>query len=260
MNQIVDPKQVKCARWSRALGLDFALPFGVLITLTLFMAFHDRELGWSKAVYDFENHAWSFGEAAHWQFLYHAAPAMIWTVLLTAAVIYVASFRLKSLGRYRRLSLYLVLVGVIAPGMITHYVFKEYWGRPRPREIIEFGGTYRFESVLAPDGDRHGKSFTSGHAGGAFYFLAGWFLFRRKRRAWALFFLLGGIGFGCLVGYMRMLQGGHFASDVLWGGAVSYFTAASLFYVMGLNRNLLIDPVTDDSGDAIPSPSQADGW
>lgn len=250
MDQADDGEQVQCACWSRSLGWDFVLPFGVLVFLTLFMALGDRELSWSKAGYDFENHAWSFGDALQWRILYHAAPAMIWMVVLASAVVYVASFKLKSLGRYRRVSLYLILVGVIAPGIITHYVFKEYWGRPRPREIIEFGGAYRFESVLAPDGDRHGKSFTSGHAGGAFYFLAGWFLFRRKHRAWALFFLFGGISFGCLVGYMRMLQGGHFASDVLWGGAVTYFTAASLFYLMGLNRNLLFDPFAGESEDS----------
>lgn len=241
MNQVNEGGQTKCACWSRSLAWDFVLPLGVLVFLTLFMALDDRELEWSKAVYDAESHAWSFGEKLSWRFLYHAAPTLIWTVVLGSAVLYVMSYRRSVLRRHRRVFLYLILVGVIAPGMIAHYVFKDHWGRPRPREITEFGGKYAFESVLTPDWDGHGKSFVSGHAAGAFYFVAGWFVFRRQRRSWAWFFLIGGIGFGCVVGYMRMLQGGHFASDVLWGGAVTYFTAAGLYYLMGLNRTVLLE-------------------
>ncbi len=45
-----------------------------------------------------------------------------------------------------------------------------------------------------------------------------------------------------------MLQGGHFATDVLWAGAVTYFTAAGLFYLMGLSQELLPDPFLEKAG------------
>ncbi len=240
--------QVECACWSRSLAWDFVLPFGIVVIATMFMALGDRELVWHKTLYDFDNHDWSLGKAAFWKFLYRAAAVPALITVVGAAVVYVAGFRVRKLGPYRRVALYMILLVVLAPGVIANLVLKEHWGRPRPRDISEFGGRYAYESVLAPDPESTGRSFVCGHATMAFYFMGGWFLFRNRRRAWGYVFLIGGLGYGALVGYMRMLQGGHFASDVLWAGAVTYFTAAALFYLLGLNRNLLPDPFTDGVG------------
>lgn len=156
--------QVECACWSRSLGWDFVLPFGIVVLLTLFMALGDRELEWHRAIYDFDNHAWTFGEAPFWKFLYRATSVPALIVVIGAAVIYVVSFKVRSLGPYRRVSLYLILLVAIAPGILANLVLKEHWGRPRPREITEFGGRYAFESVLVQDPDSDGRSFPCGHA------------------------------------------------------------------------------------------------
>ncbi|MCF6187602.1 MAG: phosphatase PAP2 family protein, partial [Desulfobulbaceae bacterium] len=74
---------------------------------------------------------------------------------------------------------------------------------------------------------RH-ASFPSGHASIAFYTLGPWFILREKRRKAAAVFLFFGIGFGAAVGLARMLQGGHFLSDVLWAGGIVYLVGGIL--------------------------------
>lgn len=44
--------------------------------------------------------------------------------------------------------------------------------------------------------------------------------------------LSGGLGYGSLLGLTRIIQGGHFLSDVLGSGALMCFTAATLHVVI----------------------------
>jgi membrane-associated PAP2 superfamily phosphatase len=53
------------------------------------------------------------------------------------------------------------------------------------------------------------------------------FLYRRQER-WAAAFLLLGIAAGAIMGVTRMAAGGHFVSDIIWAGAIVYFTGLTL--------------------------------
>jgi membrane-associated PAP2 superfamily phosphatase len=48
----------------------------------------------------------------------------------------------------------------------------------------------------------------------------------------ALFFLGFGLSFGVLIGFSRMLQGGHYLSDVLWAGGLVYLCGVVLSWVL----------------------------
>tara|TARA_R110002096_G_scaffold71295_8_gene170420 strand:- start:2737 stop:3807 length:1071 start_codon:yes stop_codon:yes gene_type:complete len=139
---------------------------------------------------------------------------------------------------WRRLFVFNILLLVIGSGVITNGLLKEYWGRPRPREVEGLGGHSQFEQVLTIDRSSEGKSFPCGHATMGFYFVGGFFLLRRHRRKLAESMLAFGIGFGVLMGIARMAKGGHFFSDVVWAGAVCYFTAMGLFYLLKLHRGV----------------------
>ena len=41
---------------------------------------------------------------------------------------------------WRRPALFLVLVAALGPGLLINVVFKDHYGRPRPREVQELGG------------------------------------------------------------------------------------------------------------------------
>ncbi|HBH49073.1 MAG TPA: PAP2 family protein, partial [Bacteroidales bacterium] len=40
----------------------------------------------------------------------------------------------------RRWALMMILTIVLGPGLLVNATFKDNWGRPRPNEIVEFGG------------------------------------------------------------------------------------------------------------------------
>ena len=132
--------------------------------------------------------------------------------------------------RVRRVYALFVLVSlIIGPGLIVNGVFKDHWGRPRPRQIKEFGGKMDYRPPLLKGVSGHGRSFPSGHASVAFEYMVFWFVWRRKRR-WAVPALLGGFALGSLMSVARFSVGAHFFSDVLWSWGLSFLVSLILYY------------------------------
>ncbi len=120
-------------------------------------------------------------------------------------------------GKRRALSAWVAVV-VLGVGLLVHEGFKNHWGRPRPHQVVELGGTLPYMPPLQPsDHCARNCAFVSGHAAGAFSLMAlGMFRGRRSRWRW----LVGGAMLGLLVGAVRVTQGGHFLSDVLFAGLI----------------------------------------
>ncbi|MEM9018224.1 MAG: phosphatase PAP2 family protein, partial [Verrucomicrobiota bacterium] len=189
-------------------------------------------------IYRISGESWSNGERGFWDVLYRYGTIPATIVVLLAIIGYVLSWSRPAFRRWRQVLLFLVMVAVVGPGIITNAGLKEYWGRPRPREVEGLGGHSAFERVLTIDRSSDGKSFPCGHATMGYFFIAGFFLLRRHRRSLAELFLIGGLAAGFFMGIARMAQGAHFFSDVIWAGAVCYFSAMGLYYAMGLHRQL----------------------
>lgn len=114
------------------------------------------------------------------------------------------------------------------PGLVANLGWKDHWGRARPSTVVEFGGARSFTPVQTPGKEcTRNCSFVSGEASSMFMlFFAGAFLFPAwSRQLWA-----GGIIMGLLAGLIRMVQGGHFLSDVIFAGLFMAMTATALFY------------------------------
>lgn len=111
---------------------------------------------------------------------------------------------------------FIVMSVAIGPGLIANALFKNGWGRARPREIIEFGGTADFTPAFAfADQCVHNCSFVAGDASLAFATLAVALLAPAATRArWVAVTVL----FGALIGFIRIIQGAHFLSDVVFAG------------------------------------------
>ena len=122
-----------------------------------------------------------------------------------------------------RAAIFLFFLLLLGPGLIVNAGLKEHWGRARPREVMEFGGSQQFTPALLPTAQCETNcSFVSGHAALGFY-LIGIAWVSRKRR-----WLVAGITLGGLVGAGRILQGGHFLGDVIFSFWVVYFSAVLL--------------------------------
>lgn len=130
--------------------------------------------------------------------------------------------------------LFLAMCLAIGPGLIGNYAFKDNWGRARPSQIAEFGGTKSYTLPLTP-ADQCGRncSFVSGEASNvymAFFALALVFLSHARLLIW-----LGIVG-GSLAGLVRISQGAHFLSDVIFAGVIMAATAALLEMLYALLR------------------------
>jgi lipid A 4'-phosphatase len=131
--------------------------------------------------------------------------------------------RRRSVGPFdARAILFVLAVLAVGPGLVVNVVFKDHWGRARPRDVVHFGGTRTFTPafVISDQCDRN-CSFVSGHASLPFAFVAlGYFL---RRRRWAVY--AAAAAFGGAVGLGRIVQGAHFLSDVVFSGIFVFLVA-----------------------------------
>ena len=97
-------------------------------------------------------------------------------------------------------------------------------GTAAPYSTIPFGGDQKFLPVFQNGCSQDYASFPCGHASMGFYLMApAFFLYRRRPRLAAAFLCLGLIA-GFTIGMARIVEGSHFASDVIWSGGFVYFT------------------------------------
>lgn len=167
-----------------------------------------------------------------WRFLYTFGP---WPALLTALAglgVVVAALYRPSLARWRRHAALLFLTMALGPGLFVNTIFKDHWGRPRPRQTTELGGTMSHQCFYERGVPGRGKSFPCGHSSMGYYFIALYFLARRRHKGLAALAFFGAAAYGTLIGTARMAAGAHFASDVLWSAVFPAVSAWLLYYVI----------------------------
>lgn len=176
------------------------------------------------------------GNLQPWRFLYRYGEYPAFSMGAIAVLLVVAGFFRPSLACFRRQALFIALLLIIAPGVLANSIFKDHWGRPRPRQVDKFGGTMAFHQPWQPGPAPRNASFPAGHPTVAFYLSAPYFILReKKRRRQALLWLWGGILYGCVMGMARIIQGGHFVTDVIWSAGFVYLTAMVLASLMKLD-------------------------
>jgi len=167
---------------------------------------------------------WPLGKTEFVRFLYHWGEIPAVMLGMVACLMIALAARRQPERTLNRAGLILLLALVLGPLLATNSVLKSYYGRPRPQQVTEFGGTESFRPVLLPTFDRKQNSFPSGHAAAAFTLMLPFFVLRRSAPRWAYAVLGTGIAYGAVLGAVRIAQGAHFFSDVLWAGGVIWFS------------------------------------
>jgi len=130
-----------------------------------------------------------------------------------------------------RAALFLVLTLALGPGVLANLILKDHWGRARPIDVTELGGTFRFTAWWDPRGNCPDNcSFIAGEPSGAFWTLAPAALAPPQ---WRLLAYGGALAFGAAVGLLRIAAGGHFFSDVVFAGVFMFlliWTAHGLMF------------------------------
>lgn len=209
---------------------DFAIPLCAAIFLTVVLHLTDADIEVEKWFYS-PISGWFLGKENPWHFLYEYGNIPALLLSGGGLLAFVLSFFQRKLVSYRKIGIFLVTFMILGPGLLVNTVFKDHWGRPRPIDIVTFGGTETFRHAWEKGQPEQGKSFPSGHAAVGFFLFSPFFFLRKTSKGWAVFFLCLGVFYGILMGTGRMIQGGHFPTDVLWSGAFTYLTGVTLYYV-----------------------------
>jgi lipid A 4'-phosphatase len=116
--------------------------------------------------------------------------------------------------------------------LIVNVVFKDHFGRARPRDIEEFGGSKRFTPafVISSECDSN-CSFSSGEGAAGFFSMALALALSRRR---AIF--LAAVAMGSLVSLSRIAAGAHFFSDTVVSFFVMLILSDVLFYYVVSSR------------------------
>lgn len=217
----------------------FSFFYGIGIPVLLFILFTPFS-GWldlkvSRAF--FENGKFPSNPFWDWFFVYGIWPA--WLMNGAAAAGFILSF-FKKFMNWRYPCLYLILTFAIGSGLIVHAGFKDNWGRPRPRQITEFGGKQEFRPYFSPNFSNRTelmKSFSCGHCSLGFTFFSLALLgtyYQSRFFAWLGWILAWGLGI--LLSLSRIAQGGHFLSDTLGTALIMWMIAWGLAYLFIVNK------------------------
>jgi lipid A 4'-phosphatase len=127
---------------------------------------------------------------------------------------------------------YLFLVLIIGGGLIVNVTLKDNFGRARPRDIVEFGGTKQFTPAFVVSRECNTNcSFSSGDAAGGFFSIALALALTRRRAAFA-----AALAVGTFVSLGRISSGAHFFSDTVVSFFVMLLVADALYYYVVLSN------------------------
>ena len=218
------------------MGLSRGFMGSFIAAALLFYAFPELDIRFSMLFYDpFSRFYLADAPFCRWIYESVEIVSIAWVVL---AVLLIAALWIRKkngFGLSARHLIYLLAALAIGPGLMVNLVLKDNWGRARPYDVIQFGGASAFTPAFVVSGEcRNNCAFVSGHAAMGFYFIAFGFLCRRRR---SLLFLLAGI-YGTVVGLVRILQGGHFLSDIVFAFFIIHALSAVLYWIMFERKSL----------------------
>ena len=164
---------------------------------------------------------WFLSQTLPWRWLYTYGEYPAFLLAVGAAVVWGGGVWYRPWLRYRRACALFVLAVVLGSGVIVNGLVKPLWGRPRPKHTDLFGSTRVYRPWWQRGEIGGGRSLPSGHASMGYVLVASTAMVASRRSPWRQRGVLAvGLLYGSLLGLTRIIQGGHFATDVLWSGCL----------------------------------------
>lgn len=207
---------------------DVPLLCGITLVVFLIIAtvtFFDLDVAISALFYD-ENLGFYLKNNAVVNVFYRSVNVTIAAFLLFSLLFYVGIVFSTKLRKHSGLFTVLFLTLVLGPGLIVNTIFKDNYGRPRPAQTVEFGGDLPSRGFFDANWGGEGKSFPSGHASVPLGFLALSFALMRRKKVTLAKQTMVAFGVWYLaVSFARVSAGGHYFTDVIFAGYISFMTA-----------------------------------
>lgn len=128
-----------------------------------------------------------------------------------------------------------LLAYALGPGLVANGIFKSFWGRARPRNIIEFGGNRLFTPPLLPaDQCSHNCSFVSGEGSAVMTvaLIAVLLMWPRLKPRGRILAIIGAAAFALSGSALRVAFGGHFLSDVVFAALMMGIVVPSAWLIV----------------------------
>lgn len=211
--------------------LFIALAFAVFAVVLSEASWGDRAI--IRRFYNPEAaHHWPLSQQPPWKWFNRYAGIGTGLMAIVALALIVRSYFINHWRRHRVHLLYLLLVIALGPGVVVNATMKELWGRPRPRQVKEFGGWLPYRSITQPDKPGRGKSFPCGHCSASFAVVALYFIGRRRHRGLAWLSLALALFLGGGMSAARVMSGAHFPSDAIMAAVIIFLVAGFLYYAV----------------------------
>ncbi len=172
---------------------------------------------------------WFLGREQPWLWLFEYGTIPGLALTLGCLIAWFLSHFVVGLVPYRRYFLLIFLTAAIGAGILVNGLLKDYWGRPRPRQTVEFGGHWEYRQVCEIGTPGRGQSFPCGHCTMGYLFTLLFFL-RKKNKLIAYLGGSFGVGYGVMISAARVVQGAHFVQDAIWSAGVLWLVAIFLNY------------------------------
>lgn len=214
---------------------------GILILLTIPFWFSNLDIAFSSLFYSKETGWYLFNDrTVNFLYKYGTYPAIFFSVFFILVLTFWRFFKNKE--NLKKTAVVFLITLIFAPGIIINVLLKNYSGRPRPREIVEFNGKWEYRKVLQIGQPGRGYSFPCGHCSMGFIFCSIYFVLRNKRKILANIALWFGLAYGTIMGITRISQGAHFLSDVIWAGGITIIVSEIAYYLLfESKKNYIVD-------------------
>jgi lipid A 4'-phosphatase len=192
-----------------------------LLLLVLFFLFFPGVDIWISAQYYQPGVGFAWERDGFLEFVRAAGDKIIVGTFVFCVILWVAGIWYEQWfwGMTTHRATFLITSIIVGPGLIVNALLKPNWGRARPKDITDFGGQAHYTPPLFVANECAGSncSFASGHAAVAFWVTAYGFMLPAKWRALGV---AAGIVIGIVVGWVRIAQGAHFFSDIVFAGLI----------------------------------------
>ncbi len=173
-----------------------------------------------------------YGEISWWcNFIYFLVPCFTTLLIVVPVIVLFLKRNTTDIKKAKRLFVVVLMSLLIGPGLVINVGLKNHWGRPRPYQVLR--DHQIFVPVWRPNLHKpENNSFCSGHA--AIGFFLGVPLLAVGRRKAGL--VVGCCG-GAIIGLVRILQGGHYLSDIVFAGIFVWLISELVMKIVDKNFN-----------------------
>lgn len=186
----------------------------------------------AQLFYDVSINSWPC--KSHWltsDVLHTGGRNFVVTIAGFILAVFILSFFIKRLSRYRKAAAYLLIASLTGPALVA--IGKHYTHIYSPWHLVIFGGAQPYIRIfdMVPSGAKVGHAFPAGHSSGGFAFFSLYFLALRYQASLRYYGLYFALVLGFTFGITQQVRGAHFLSHDLFSLVVCWYSSLMMYFI-----------------------------